>query len=130
MRNAVNSTDAPAAIGSYSQAIKAGATIYLSGQIPLDPKSQAIVDGDIAAQVTQVFENVKAVANAAGGSMDEIVKITVYLVDLPNINVINEIMTKYFKAPFPARTTIEVSALPKGSAVEVEAIMVLHSPAP
>jgi reactive intermediate/imine deaminase len=130
MRHAINTKDAPAAIGSYSQAIKAGNTIYLSGQIPLDPTTNALVEGDISVQVTRVFDNMKAVATAAGGSLDDVMKITVYLVDLPNITVINEMMAKYFKTPFPARTTIEVSALPKGSAVEVEAIMVLHSPTP
>jgi reactive intermediate/imine deaminase len=129
MRQAINITTAPAAIGSYSQAIKTGNTVYLSGQIGLDPATQKLVEGGIAAQVTQVFENMQAVAIGAGGSLADVMKITVYLVDLTNLAMVNETMTKYFKEPYPARTSIEVSALPKGAVVEVEAIMVLNSQA-
>jgi reactive intermediate/imine deaminase len=126
MRQAIQTSNAPSAIGSYSQAIVAGKTVYLSGQIPLDATTQTLIEGDIAAQVTKVFDNLKAVAMAVGGSLDNVVKITVFLVDLPNLAVVNEVMHNYFSKPFPARTSIEVSALPKGAAVEVEAIMVLN----
>jgi reactive intermediate/imine deaminase len=129
MRQAISTTAAPAAVGSYSQAIRNGNTIYLSGQLGLDPTTQNLVDG-AAAQVTQIFENLQAVAKAAGASLDEVVKLTVFLVDLTNLPLVNETMAKYFKTPFPARTSIEVSALPKGGLVEVEAIIVSHSPAP
>jgi reactive intermediate/imine deaminase len=129
MRQVIKTTTAPAAIGAYSQAVKAGNTIYLSGQIGLDPATQQMVEGT-AAQVTQVFENMQAVAKASGGSLDDVVKLTVYLVKLADVPLVNEAITKYFKEPFPARTTIEVSALPKGGTVEVEAIIVLNSPVP
>ncbi|MES2217196.1 MAG: Rid family detoxifying hydrolase [Pseudomonadota bacterium] len=128
MRQAINTTAAPTAIGSYSQAIKTGNTVYFSGQLGLDPATQNLVAGGVAAQITQVFENLQAVAVAAGGSLAEVMKITVYLVDLTHLALVNESMSKYFNQPFPARTSIEVSALPKGGAVEVEAIMVLNSP--
>lgn len=126
MRQDIQTNNAPSAIGSYSQAIVAGKTVYLSGQIPLDASTQTLIEGDITAQVTKVFDNLQAVAEAAGGSLDNVVKITVFLVNLPNLAVVNEVMHKYFNKPFPARTSIEVSALPKGAAVEVEAIMVLN----
>jgi reactive intermediate/imine deaminase len=129
MRQAITTISAPAAIGAYSQAVKAGNTIYLSGQIGLEPASQQMVEG-MAAQVTQVFENMQAVIKASGGTMDDVVKLTVYLVKLADITLVNETIAKYFKEPFPARTTIEVSALPKAGVVEVEAIVVLKSPAP
>jgi reactive intermediate/imine deaminase len=129
MRQAIKTTNAPAAIGAYSQAIKAGNTIYLSGQIGLEPATQQMVEGT-AAQVMQVFENMQAVVKAGGGTMDDVVKLTVYLVKLADIALVNEALTKYFKEPFPARTTIEVSALPKDGLVEVEAIVVLNSPTP
>lgn len=121
----IHTKQAPAAIGSYSQAIRSGRTVYLSGQIPLDPATMAIVDGDIKAQIKQVFENLKQVALAAGGSLDSIVKLTVFLTDIANLAHLNEIMPNYFKAPYPARTSIGVAALPKEVGVEIEAIMVV-----
>jgi reactive intermediate/imine deaminase len=125
MRQAIHTPKAPTAIGSYSQAIRAGNTIYLSGQIPLDPETQTLVQGDITTQITRVFENMKMVAEAANSSLDAVVKLTVYLMDLSHITSVNEIMASYFKTPFPARTTIQVAALPKQAQVEVEAILVV-----
>lgn len=127
MRQAIQTPKAPAAIGSYSQAIKVEKTVYLSGQLPLDPETMVLVEGDIAVQVARVFENLKMVAVAAGGNLDAIVKLTVYLVDLSNLAMVNEVMAKYFTMPYPARTSIEVAALPKNAVVEVEAIIVLDS---
>jgi len=121
----VHSDCAPAAIGPYSQAIKAGPLVFLSGQIPLDPKSMEIVSDDIAAQTHQVFKNLIAVADAAGGSLSNAAKLTIYLTDLGDFAVVNEIMAGYFSEPYPARATIQVSALPKGSAVEIDAILAL-----
>src|SRR5437763_21071 len=113
-RQPIQSTDAPAAIGPYSQAIRAGNTVYLSGQIPLDPKTGQLVDG-IDAQAHQVFKNLRAVAAAAGGSLDDIVKLSVLLFDLGDFAKVNEIMSGYFKAPYPARATYQVAALPRGA---------------
>ena len=127
MRQIIETEKAPAAIGSYSQAIKAGNTIYLSGQIPLDPKTMTLVTGGIAAEATQVFDNLKAVTEAAGGSLNDIVKLTVFLTNLADLARVNELMLRYFRTPFPARTSIQVSALPKGAAIEIDAIMVLSS---
>jgi reactive intermediate/imine deaminase len=127
MRQIIETEKAPAAIGSYSQAIKAGNTIYLSGQIPLDPKTMTQVAGGITAEAAQVFDNLKAVAEAAGGSLNDIVKLTVFLTNLPDLAIVNELMQRYFRTPFPARTSIQVSALPKGVAIEIDAIMVLSS---
>lgn len=127
MLQVVQTNKAPEAIGSYSQAVRAGQMVYLSGQIPLDPKSMKVVEGDISVQVTQVFENLKAVAQAAGGSIDNIVRITVYLLNISDVTVVNEIMKTYFEKSFPARTTIGVSALPKEVPVEIDAIMVLDN---
>ena len=121
----VQSDAAPAAIGPYSQAIKAGSLVFLSGQIPLDPQSMEIVSDDVAAQTHQVFENLIAVAEAAGGSLSNAVKLTIYLTDLGEFAVVNEIMAEYFSEPYPARATIQVSALPKGSAVEIDAVLAL-----
>jgi 2-iminobutanoate/2-iminopropanoate deaminase len=121
----VHSDSAPAAIGPYSQAIKAGPLVFLSGQIPLDPKSMEIVSDDIAAQTHQVFKNLIAVADAAGGSLSNAAKLTIYLTDLGDFAVVNEIMAGYFSEPYPARATIQVSALPKRSAVEIDAILAL-----
>ena len=121
----VHSDSAPAAIGPYSQAIKAGPLVFLSGQIPLDPKSMEIVSDDIAAQTHQVFKNLIALADAAGGSLSSAAKLTIYLTDLSDFAVVNEIMAGYFSEPYPARATIQVSALPKGSAVEIDAILAL-----
>ncbi|MDA0278913.1 MAG: RidA family protein [Proteobacteria bacterium] len=121
----VHSNSAPAAIGAYSQAIKAGSMVFLSGQIPLDPKSMEIVSDDVAAQTHQVFKNLIAVAEAAGGSLSNAAKLTIYLTDLGDFAVVNEIMAGYFSEPYPARATIQVSALPKGSRVEIDAILAL-----
>ena len=121
----VHSDSAPAAIGPYSQAIKAGPFVFLSGQIPLDPKSMEIVSDDVAAQTHQVFKNLIAVAVAAGGSLSNAAKLTIYLTDLGDFAVVNKIMAEYFSEPYPARATIQVSALPKGSAVEIDAILAL-----
>ena len=124
MRKAIHSEQAPAAIGSYSQAIEAGNTIYLSGQIPMDANTMALVPGDMSAQVIQIFENMKTVLEAANSSLDEVVKLTVYLTHLADVVFVNEGIATYFKQPFPARTTIQVVALPKQAAVEIEAIAV------
>jgi reactive intermediate/imine deaminase len=130
MREVIETTNAPAAIGNYSQAVKANNTIYFSGQIGLDPTTKNLVSGGISAEAKQVFDNLQAVVLAAGGSLDAVVKLTVFLLEIAHLAVVNDIMASYFKSPFPARTSIAVSALPKGAAVEVEAIMVLNSPAP
>ena len=120
------STDkAPGAIGAYSQAIVSGSTIYLSGQIPLDPATMRLVDSDIDAQIGQVFDNLTAVTQAAGGGLDDIVKLTIYLTDLNDFPRVNEAMAKYFTQPYPARAAVGISALPMGAAVEAEGIMVL-----
>ena len=121
----VHSDSAPAAIGPYSQAIKAGPLVFLSGQIPLDPKSMEIVSDDIAAQTHQVFKNLIAVADAAGSNLRNAAKLTIYLTDLGDFAVVNEIMAGYFSEPYPARATIQVSALPKGSRVEIDAVLAL-----
>lgn len=127
MAKTIIQTDkAPAAIGTYSQAVKVDQTVYISGQIPLDPTTMEIVAGGIDAQITRVFDNLTAVAEAAGGSLKDAVKLTIYLTDLGNFPVVNEIMAKYFSEPYPARAAIEVSALPKGVGVEMDAILVLE----
>lgn len=123
MKHPIQTSQAPAAIGCYSQAIRTGNTVYLSGQIPLDPTSMTVVSGDIQAQIKQVFLNLQAVAIAAGGSLDSIVKLTVYLTDINYLADVNAIMPDYFTQPYPARTSIAVSALPKSASVEIEAIM-------
>jgi reactive intermediate/imine deaminase len=122
----IHTQTAPQAIGPYSQAIQAGNTVYFSGQIPLDPKTMAIVEGDFAAQAQQVFMNMQEVCMAAGGTSDEIVKLTIYLTDLNHFSVVNEVMMRFFHEPYPARTTIQVSALPKAAQLEIEAVMVLE----
>ncbi|MFA5684123.1 MAG: RidA family protein [Lysobacteraceae bacterium] len=116
---------APAAIGPYSQAVRHGDTVYLSGQIPLDPATMELVSGDVAAQATQVFANLKAVCEAAGGSLEKIARIGIYLTDLGDFAAVNEVMARTFAAPFPARSTIGVAALPRGAKVEVDAILTL-----
>jgi reactive intermediate/imine deaminase len=125
MKQVIQTSQAPAAIGCYSQAIRSGNTVYLSGQIPLNPNSMTVVEGDIVAQITQVFENLKHVATAAGGSLDAIVKLTVFLTDISYLADVNAVMPNYFKEPYPARTSIAVAGLPKAVDVEVEAIMVI-----
>jgi reactive intermediate/imine deaminase len=121
----INTSKAPAAIGPYSQAIRAGNTVYLSGQIPLNPATMEIVKGDIRAQIRQVFDNLAAVAEAAGGSLANAVRLTVYLTDLANFPAVNEIMAEYCEQPYPARAAIGVAQLPRGAAVEVDGILVL-----
>lgn len=116
---------APEAIGTYSQAVKAGNTVYLSGQIPLDPATMEMVEGDARQQIKRVFDNLKAVCEAAGGSMAMIAKLTVYLTDLQYFPVVNEVMSEYFQQPYPARAAVGVAQLPKNAMVEMDAIMVL-----
>jgi reactive intermediate/imine deaminase len=121
----IHTAKAPAAIGPYSQAIRAGDTVYLSGQIPLNPATMEMVKGDIRSQIRQVFDNLAAVAEASGGSLANAVRLTVYLTDLANFPLVNEIMAQYCKEPYPARAAIGVSQLPRGAAVEVDGILVL-----
>ena len=125
MRKSIQTDKAPAAIGTYSQAVRAGDTVYLSGQIPLDPATMQLVDGPFADQVRRVFDNLAAVCEAAGGSLADIVKFNVYLTDLANFATVNEVMASYLTAPYPARAAVGVASLPKGAEVEVEAVMVL-----
>lgn len=126
-RSIIHSDRAPAAIGPYSQAVKVGDTVYLSGQTPLDPASGELVQGDIATQARRVFDNLQAVCEAAGGSFEQIVRVGIYLTDLANFAAVNEVMKQYFREPYPARSTIGVRELPRGAEVEVDAIMVLGS---
>jgi len=121
----IHTPRAPAAIGPYSQAVRAGSTIYLSGQIPLNPATMELAKGDIRAQTRQVFDNLVAVSEAAGGSLANAVRLTIYLTDLANFHVVNEIMAEYCKEPYPARVTIGVAQLPRGAAVEIDGILVL-----
>ncbi|MCK0714914.1 RidA family protein [Chromohalobacter sarecensis] len=121
----INTAQAPAAIGPYSQAIKAGNTVYMSGQIPLDPKTMELISQEFEAQARQVFTNLQAVCHEAAGSMQDIVKLNLYLTDLSNFAVVNQIMEEYFQAPYPARAAVGVKELPKGSQVEAEAVMVI-----
>ncbi len=122
-RSVIKTDQAPAAIGPYSQAIKAGSTVYLSGQIPLDPATMELVGGGMDAQVRRVFDNLAAVCEAAGGSLRDIVKLNIFLTDLSHFNLVNEIMKAYFQEPYPARAAIGVAALPKGAEVEMDAVM-------
>lgn len=124
-KTAIHSDAAPAAIGTYSQAIQSGKLVFMSGQIPLDPATMEIVAGDFEARARQVFDNLRAVAIAAGGDLDNIIKLTIYLTDLGNFATVNEVMAKYFTAPYPARAALGVAALPKGVDVEAEAILAL-----
>ena len=124
-RTAIHSEQAPAAIGPYSQATRAGNLVFFSGQIPLDAASGELVEGGIEAQARRAFDNLKAVCEAAGGSMDDIARVGLYLTDLSQFATVNAVMGEYFAQPYPARSTIEVSALPKGAAFEVDAVMVL-----
>ena len=124
-RTPIHTNKAPAAIGSYSQAVRAGNTVYLSGQIPLAPGSDGLIDGDIRAHIAQVFDNIVAVVEAAGGSLDDVVKLNVYLTDLGNFPHVNEVMARYFTEPFPARAAIGVASLPKGAEVEIDAVLEL-----
>lgn len=124
-RAIINTELAPQAIGTYSQAVKAGNTVYISGQIPLAPATMEVVEGGFEAQAVQVFENLQAVCVAAGGGMDDVVKVNLYLTNLANFSVVNEVMARYFTKPYPARAAVEVSALPKGVDFEAEAVMVI-----
>jgi reactive intermediate/imine deaminase len=121
----IQTDDAPQAIGTYSQAVKVDNTVYMSGQIPLDPASMEVVGGGIEAEITRVFDNLKAVAAASGGSLDDVVKLNIFLTDLSNFPIVNEIMAKYFEQPYPARAAIGVRALPKGVGVEMDAVLVI-----
>ena len=124
-KKTIHSDKAPAAIGPYSQAIQAGNLVFLSGQIPLVPASMEVVDGDFEARARQVFENLQAVAEAAGGSLNDIVKLTIFLTDLGNFATVNSVMESFFEQPFPARAAIGVASLPKGVDVEADAILVV-----
>ena len=124
-RDIIFTNDAPKAIGTYSQAVKIGNTVYLSGQIPLIPKTMEMIDGDIKEQITRVFMNLDAVAKASGGSLSDVSKLNIFLVDLSDFPLVNEIMSEYFNEPYPARAVIGVSNLPKGAMVEMDAIMTL-----
>ena len=121
----ITTPEAPAAIGTYSQAVRAGDTVYLSGQIPLDPKTMKLVEGDFEVHARRVLDNLRGVCRAAGGDFDRVVRVTVYLPDLANFAKVNEVMAAYFKEPYPARAAVGVAALPRGAQVEVECIVAL-----
>jgi reactive intermediate/imine deaminase len=121
----IQTDDAPQAIGTYSQAVKVDNTVYISGQIPLDPASMEVVSGGIEAEITRVFDNLRAVATASGGSLADVVKLNIFLTDLSNFPTVNEIMAQYFQQPYPARAAIGVVALPKGVGVEMDAVLVI-----
>jgi len=123
-REIIATADAPEAIGTYSQAVRVGDTVYLSGQIPLDPATMEIVSDDMEAQVTRVFENLNAVCQAAGGDLSDVVKLNIFMIDLAHFALVNEVMARYFENPYPARAAVQVSALPRGSLVEMDAVMV------
>ncbi len=122
-REIIQTDRAPQAIGTYSQAVRSGNTVYMSGQIPLIPESMELVDGDMEAQIRQVFDNLSAVAEAAGGSLADVVKLNVFLPDLGHFAIVNEVMAGYFQPPYPARAAVGVAALPKGAQVEMDAVM-------
>ncbi len=124
-REIIHTDKAPKAIGTYSQAVKVGDTVYLSGQIPLVPETMEMVDGDMAAQIRRVFDNLRAVAEAAGGTLADVAKLNIFLTDLSHFPLVNEVMAEYFQQPYPARAAIGVAALPKGAGVEMDAVMVL-----
>lgn len=125
IKDIITTVNAPQAIGTYSQAVRVDQTVYMSGQIPLVPETMAIIGGDINSQITQVFENLKAVAEAAGGDLSDIAKLTVYLTDLSHFPIVNDIMGNYFNEPYPARAAVGVAALPKDALVEMDAILCL-----
>lgn len=122
-REIIHTADAPEAIGPYSQAVKVGDIVYLSGQIPLVPETMTVLEGDFSAQVRRVFDNLSAVANAAGGSLQDVVKLNIFLTDLSHFGTVNEIMTEYFQQPYPARAAIGVASLPKDVPVEMDAVL-------
>jgi len=123
-REIIATESAPQAIGTYSQAVRVGDTVYLSGQIPLDPATMALVSDDMEAQITQVFENLRAVCQAAGGDLSGIIKLNIFMTDLAHFGLVNEVMARYFSQPYPARAAVQVSALPKAALVEMDAVMV------
>ncbi len=125
MKEIISTPDAPQAIGTYSQAVKVGKTVYLSGQIPLVPETMEMVEGDIEAQIRRVFENLTAVCKAAGGSLQDIAKLNIFLTDLSNFATVNTVMAEYFEQPYPARAAIGVASLPKDSEVEMDGILEL-----
>ena len=125
-REIIHTDKAPQAIGTYSQAVKIDNTVYLSGQIPLVPETMELIEGDIATQIRRVFDNLQAVAQAAGGDLKDVAKLNVFLTDLSNFPVVNEVMADYFSAPYPARAAIGVAALPKASKVEMDAVMIIE----
>lgn len=122
-RAAISTTDAPQAIGPYSQAVKAGPTVWISGQIPLHPETMTMVEGDITVQATQVFQNLAAIAKAAGGDLDNAVKINISLTNLADFTAVNDVMASFFTQPYPARACVQVAALPKNANIEVEAVL-------
>ena len=124
-REIISSSDAPKAIGTYSQAVKVGTTVYMSGQIPLVPETMEMVEGNIEAQIRRVFDNLRAVARAAGGDLSDIAKLNIFLTDLGNFAMVNEVMAEYFTEPYPARAAIGVAALPRDAGVEMDAVMEL-----
>jgi reactive intermediate/imine deaminase len=124
-RQIIQTPRAPQAIGTYSQAVRVGETVYLSGQIPLIPETMTLVEGDMSSQIRRVFDNLAAVCEAAGGSLDQIVKLNIYLTDLAHFALVNEIMAEYLAQPYPARAAVGVASLPKGAAVEMDGVMVL-----
>lgn len=124
-RRIIHTDNAPAAIGTYSQAVRAGDTLYVSGQIPLDPSTGEVVVGEVGARIRQVLDNLRAVVTAAGGSLGDVVKVTVFLTDLGDFGKVNEVMSEVFSEPYPARAALQVAALPKGVDVEMDAIAVL-----
>lgn len=126
-REIISTEAAPAAIGTYSQAVKVGSSVYLSGQIPLDPATGELVGGDIQAHIRRVFDNLKAVAQAAGGSLADVVKLNIYLTDLGHFPVVNQVMTEYFEQPYPARAAVGVAELPKGAQVEADGVLELSA---
>lgn len=125
-REIIRTDQAPQAIGTYSQAVKVGQTVYLSGQIPLLPETMEMVEGDIEGQIRRVFDNLQAVAKAAGGTLSDVVKLNVFLTDLAHFPVVNQVMAEYFSEPYPARAAIGVAALPKDAGVEMDAVMQLE----
>jgi len=124
-REIINTNLAPQAIGTYSQAVKSGSRVYMSGQIPLVPETMEMVDGDMEAQIRRVFDNLQAVAKAAGGDLEDVIKLNVYLTDLGNFPLVNQVMAEYFSEPYPARAAVGVAALPKDAAVEMDGVMEL-----
>ncbi len=124
-RQVISTDAAPAAIGTYSQAVRVGNTVYLSGQIPLVPGTMELVEGDMDAQIQRVFDNLQAVAEAAGGSLADIAKLNIFLTDLSHFALVNDVMARYFQQPYPARAAVGVASLPKGALVEMDAVMVL-----